>query len=63
MSLGVLAVLAIAAILYQARVMRSSTDQDDPPSLQQSSSSTPAIAVLPFVNISAEPASEFSPTA
>ena len=58
-SLGVLAVLAIAAILYQARVMRSSTDQDDPPSLQQSSSSTPAIAVLPFVNISAEPASEY----
>ena len=58
-SLGVLAVLAIAAILNQARLTRNSTGRDNPPPPQQRTISTPALAVLPFVNISAEPATEY----
>ena len=56
-SLGVLAVVAIAAILYQARLTRSSTGRGDPPPLQQRSSSPPAIAVLPVgaSNVRASP--------
>ena len=51
--------LLVAAISYWTFATVGYPTRDVPKPLQQSSSTAPAIAVLPFVNVSAEPANEY----